>query len=188
MSDKKAEPEEVDDFTLFRQSVADARPLKQQNTVHHHNQPSPLSTRVRPQQQNRRRTTEERLSDEYRIEPVTSADELLFSRPGLQQRVVKKLRRGQFITSAELDLHGMVVTEARQALLEFIAECRAHHARYARIVHGKGHGSSESHPVLKNRLNSWLRQIDEVLAFCSAQPKDGGTGALYLLLKRGSRR
>ena len=184
MSDKKAEPAEEDDFTLFRQSVADARPLKQQNTVHHHNHP-PLSTRVRPQQQNRRRTSEDLLSDEYRVKPVTSADELLFSRSGLQQRVVKKLRRGQFITRAELDLHGMVVTEARQALLEFIAECNVHHARYARIVHGKGHGSSGRHPVLKNCLNSWLRQIDEVLAFCSAQPRDGGTGAVYLLLKRG---
>jgi len=188
MNDKKTDPKEEDDLDLFRKSVADARPLKQKNIVHHHQQSPKPSTQIKQRKHNEAQTSEEMLSDEYYAEEVETGDELLFSRPGLQHSVIKKLRRGQFNTSAELDLHGMVVTEARQALLEFIHECRTHNVRYVRIVHGKGYGSSSKRPVLKNRLNNWLRQIDDVLAFCSAQPKDGGTGAVYLLLKRDSRR
>ncbi len=182
MNDKKKGP---DDLNLFRQSVADARPLKQKNIEPHRPQPS---THPKPRQQSAVPATKDILSDEYYIEEVETGDELLFHRPGLQHGVIKKLRRGQFNIGAELDLHGMIVTEARKALLDFIDECRRHNTHCVRIVHGKGHGSSSKRPVLKNRLNNWLRQLDDVLAFCSAQPKDGGTGAVYLLLKRDSHR
>jgi len=186
MSDKKKDPVDDDDLDLFRQSVADARPLKPQNRVQH-DTPRPKPPTPQKQRFNNAAQTDHRLSDEYQVEEVDIGDELLFSRPGLQHNVIKKLRRGQFHCSAALDLHGMVVDEARQALIEFINESRAHNARYVRIVHGKGHGSSSKLPVLKNRVNNWLRQIDDVLAFCSAQPRDGGAGAVYLLLKRDSR-
>ncbi len=187
MNDKKKEFIDKKDLDLFHQSVAGARPLKPQNSVQHpapHPQPS---IKRKQQPQNEGLSTENLLSDEYLAEEVGTADELFFSRPGLQHRVIKKLRRGQFNCRAVLDLHGMVVDEARQALIEFITEARLHNARYVCIVHGKGHGSSSRLPILKNRVNNWLRQMDEVLAFCSAQPRDGGSGALYLLLKRNSR-
>ncbi len=187
MNDKKKEPIDKKDLDLFRQSVAGARPLKPQNSVQHP-APRPKPSIKRQQQpQNEGLSTEDLLSDDYQAAEVGAADELFFSRPGLQHRVIKKLRRGQFNCSAVLDLHGMVVSEARQALTEFITEARLHNARYVLIVHGKGHGSSSRLPMLKNRVNHWLRQMDEVLAFCSAQPRDGGTGAIYLLLKRDSR-
>ncbi len=51
-------------------------------------------------------------------------------------------------------------------------------------MHGKGHGSLHKLPVLKTKVQGWLRQRDEVLAFCSARPVDGGTGAVYVLLKK----
>jgi len=187
MSDKKKEPVDEDDLDLFRQSVADARPLKPQNRVQHDTPRAKPSTPPKQRLKNAVQTGQDNLSDEYQVEEVDIGDELLFSRPGLQHNVIKKLRRGQFDCSAALDLHGMVVSEARQALIEFISESRSHNARYVRIVHGKGHGSSSKLPVLKNCVNNWLRQIDDVLAYCSAQPRDGGTGAVYLLLKRDSR-
>lgn len=186
MNDKKKEANEENDLDLFRQSVADARPLKSQNSVQHTAPRTEPPRKGSQHQKNEGLSPAYALSDEYQVEEVGTADELFFSRPGLQHSVVKKLRRGQFSSSAVLDLHGMVVTEARQALVEFIHESRKHNARYVRIVHGKGYGSSNRQPILKNRLNNWLRQIDDVLAFCSAQPRDGGTGAVYLLLKRAS--
>ena len=70
------------------------------------------------------------------------------------------------------------------ALAAFLDRCGHRGARCVHIIHGKGHGSSNQGPVLKNKVNAWLRQREEVLAFCSAQPKDGGTGAVYVLLRR----
>ena len=83
----------------------------------------------------------------------------------------------------ELDLHGMTVAEARPMLAEFIADSRQQRLRCVRIIHGKGFRSASAQPVLKGLVNNWLRQHDGVLAFCSARPADGGTGAVYVLLK-----
>jgi len=113
-----------------------------------------------------------------------TGEELLHVRPGLQQTVIRKLRRGQYAIEAELDLHGATVTQAREAVDEFLGAARERGKRCVRIIHGKGHSSVGKMPVLKGKVNSWLRQKDEVLAFCSARPNDGGTGAVYVLLKR----
>jgi len=110
---------------------------------------------------------------------------LQFSRPGIQHKVLRKLRRGPSGNSAELDLHGMTVPIARQALLNFIRDCRLQRLRCVKIIHGKGLSSPHRQPVLKTRTNSWLRQCGDVLAFCPARPEDGGAGAVYVLLKQG---
>ena len=123
------------------------------------------------------------LSDEYDPGDIEAGDELIFSRPGIQRSVLRKLRRGQPGIEKELDLHGLTVDEARTALASFLHNCKAQGIRCARIIHGKGHSSHQQRPVLKGKINSWLRQKDEVLAFCSARPIDGGTGAVYVLLK-----
>ena len=80
-------------------------------------------------------------------------------------------------------MHGMSVDEARDHLVEFIEDCRRHHLRTVLVIHGKGFRSSGTRPVLKSMVNNWLRQHQAVMAFCSAQPADGGSGALYVLLK-----
>jgi DNA-nicking Smr family endonuclease len=116
---------------------------------------------------------------------VTSDEALFFARPGLQQRQLQRLKRGQLAIGAELDMHGMTAAMARSAVVNFIALCREQHIRCVRIIHGKGYGSGDSAPVLKNRINSWLRQHHDVLAFSSAQIRDGGSGALYVLLRSG---
>ncbi len=187
MNGKKTDQKNRADADLFRQSVAGTHPLKQKNSASHPPHRAQSSPHIRQHPQDASPSLQDRLSDEGEVEDVTSSDELRFARPGLQHSVIKKLRRGQYNIDAELDMHGMVVSEARAALLAFLHACKTDNARCVRIVHGKGHGSSNRRPVLKNSLNHWLKQIDEVLVFCSALPKDGGTGAVYLLLKRSKR-
>ena len=98
--------------------------------------------------------------------------------------MLRKLRRGQFQIGPALDLHGMTVATAREALTRFLHAARREGRSCVRIIHGKGNGSRHRGPVLKLKINHWLRQRDEVLAFCSARPVDGGTGAIYVLLRR----
>lgn len=124
------------------------------------------------------------LSDFFDPAEMETGDELVFVRAGIQYAVFNKLRRGQLSVRAELDLHGMVVREARGAVSDFLRFCRNNRVRCARIVHGKGYNSWQKQPILKIKLGEWLRQHDEVLAFCSARPTDGGTGAVYVLIKR----
>ena len=126
------------------------------------------------------------LSENYDPAELETGEELIFVRPGVQRSVLQKLRRGHFSVSAELDLHGMVARVARVEVADFLRYCHHNNIRCARIVHGKGYGSWQKQPVLKNKLNHWLRQRDEVLAFCSARPVDGGTGAIYVLIKKRS--
>ena len=102
----------------------------------------------------------------------------------MQKRVYGDLQRGVISPEATLDLHGMRVAEARGAFLRFLVQSLHAGRRCIRIVHGKGRRSDGTQPVLKQKTNQWLRQRDEVLAFCSAPRWDGGTGAAYVLLKR----
>ena len=109
-----------------------------------------------------------------------SGDELLFQRPQVTRADMRKLRRGQFAIQDEIDLHGMTVREAHAQLRAFIAEASRRRLGCVRVVHGKGLGSGPNGPVLKAGVNRWLTQWDTVAAFCSAQPRDGGTGAIYV--------
>ena len=109
-----------------------------------------------------------------------------FSRGGVQQRLLKRLSRGQLQIQAQLDVHGMTASDARDALARFLDECCVLELRFVRIVHGKGFGSPGAQPVLKSRIDRWLRLRREVLAFASAPPQQGGTGALNVILKRAS--
>jgi DNA-nicking Smr family endonuclease len=109
--------------------------------------------------------------------------EQLFVRPGLQQKQVRRLRRGQMPIAAEADLHGMRIHEAQRLLEDFLRDCRAGGLRCVRVIHGKGLRSSGGHAVLKWEVDRLLRGHEAVMAFCSAQPRDGGTGAVYVLLR-----
>ena len=106
---------------------------------------------------------------------------------GLDARILRRLRRGQFAYQAYLDLHGMSAAPARLAVESFIAGAVKAGHRCVLIVHGRGHNSKDNVPVLKQHLKGWLaagRVGRAVLAFTSARPPDGGTGALYVLLRR----
>ncbi len=114
--------------------------------------------------------------------PVETGDYLEFIRPGIQNRLFAELKRGQIQPEDLLDLHGLRVIEAQYALKQFLAHARKHRLRVVQIVHGKGFRSEGQQPVLKQKINQWLRQPDYILAFCSAPRFDGGTGAVYALL------
>lgn len=117
------------------------------------------------------------------LEKVGLEDSLSYTAPGLQNNVLKKLRKGHFGLDADIDLHGLTSNAAKNQLLVFLNNCIASNYRCVHIVHGKGYRSADSQPVLKNDLNLWLRQHKNVQAFCSAPQSAGGTGALYILLK-----
>ena len=114
---------------------------------------------------------------------VAPGDVLSFARPGVQRREIVRLRRGRFDVEADLDLHGRTVADAVAALARFLEDSCRRGRRCVRIVHGKGFGSRRG-PVMKAHVDRWLRARPEVLAFCSAIPPHGGTGALYVLLRR----
>lgn len=113
-----------------------------------------------------------------------TGETLSYKADGVQDRVLRQLRRGTYRVEADIDLHGLNRDKARLAVAQFIAQCRDQGRHCVRIIHGKGHGSPNSGPVIKHSLDGWLRKIHDVLAFCSARPQDGGSGAIYLLLRR----
>lgn len=118
---------------------------------------------------------------------LESGDTLSYRAPGVQEQVLRRLRRGEYHIDSELDLHGHNRVQAHEAIAEFLAWSLSRDLRCLRIIHGKGNGSPNSGPVLKTYLDGWLRRRKAVLAFCSARAVDGGTGAIYVLL-RGRRR
>lgn len=150
---------------------------------------APLDTdRADPYRQRRRpepiRQPDEDAQDGFADLAIETGEFLEFRRPGIQNRVFHDLQRGVIEAEGSLDLHGMRVREAAPALARFLASSLAAGRRCVRIIHGKGRGSDGRQPVLKQKVNQWLRQRDEVLAFVSAPRWDGGTGAVYVLLAR----
>jgi DNA-nicking Smr family endonuclease len=113
----------------------------------------------------------------------TAAASLSFRRGGVRDQVLRRLRRGLYPTEDELDLHGLNQTTARDQLAEFIARSRNAGRRCVRVVHGKGSRSGARGPVLKTAVDLWLRRHMDVMAFTSARTIDGGTGAVYVLLR-----
>ena len=168
------------DLELFRDAVKDIKPLKQDSFVPDKPKPKPTPNKT---EADNNAVLEEMSSADFDHATLERGDELLYYRAGLQKQLVRKLRRGKFSIEAELDLHGMTVAIAKNALADFMKNCVLRQLRCVRIIHGKGLGSKNKEPVIKNKLNKWLQQRDDVLAFCSARPIDGGTGAIYLLLK-----
>jgi DNA-nicking Smr family endonuclease len=109
------------------------------------------------------------------------------SQRGLDPRIMSKLRQGEYSWQAYLDLHGMIVETAREALKEFIVEQRRRNNRCILIVHGRGLHSLDQEPVLKRQLINWLTRgflRKQILAFATARQFDGGTGAMYILLRK----
>ncbi len=129
----------------------------------------------------------EALSDEWDTSSLLDTDESLsFRRPGIGADVIRKLRKGEWSVQKQLDLHNLRTEEARDALGVFIRECYKNGIRCVRVVHGKGLGSPGKVSVLKPKVQSWLIQKNQVLAFVQATPVQGGAGALVVLLQGGA--
>ena len=175
--DPAAEPADVD----FRAAMSGVRPSTAPDRL------EPVirrpSTRPRSTEADEQAVLEEMMSDSLNPEDIESGDTLTYRGDGIQDSVWRRLRRGNYHIRAELDLHGLNRDAARQAVAQFLADCQNNDARCIRIIHGKGRGSPNSGPVIKALLDGWLRRRKDVLAFCSARPHDGGTGAVYVLLR-----
>ena len=171
---------------LFREAVQDVIPLSSHGRVL---QPSPS---VPP-------LPRHLLLDERDVVLASMADPIhwdedaeheadaSYVRPGLSRLALRRLRRGEWHTQAELDLHGLTKLEAKQELAEFLLACKRRGIRCVRIIHGKGLRSRNREPVLKQHVRHWLTQRDEVLAYVQARPVDGGGGAVVVLLKAAFR-
>ena len=178
---RKSERDEAD---LFRRSVGDVTPVRQDRIHPSPDKPEPIAA--------------QRLADEAAVikemaegffdtEAAETGEELLYKTPGVQDKVFRKLRRGQFAVTAELDLHGYTVQHAKDCLSDFLKQCVKRNQRCVRVIHGKGLRSRQGRPTIKSRIGKWLQQRQEVLAYCSARQVDGGTGAIYILLKNYQR-
>jgi len=172
---------------LFQDAVGAVLPLRHRSERH---QPQPVPPEPLPVQRmlDEARALHESLSDEFDVSTLLDVDDQLsFRRTGMGLDVTRRLRAGHWSIQRQLDLHGLRRDEAREALGEFIRLAHRTGLRCVRIVHGKGLGSPGRQPVLKGRVQAWLVQKKEVLAFVQARPADGGAGALVVLLAPASR-
>ncbi|MEZ5502682.1 MAG: DNA endonuclease SmrA [Halioglobus sp.] len=120
------------------------------------------------------------------ITPLDAWYVLAFKRPGVQNGVYRKLKQGRYEILSRLDLHRMTVEIARREVFDFLEEACQLGLRSVLVVHGKGESKAEKErsSLLKGCVDKWLRELDVVLAFHSAQPQHGGTGAAYVLLRK----
>ena len=123
------------------------------------------------------------LSDQFVID-VGAEDPLYWAANGVQEGQMRKLKQGQIGFEGSLDLHGMTVEKARETLWDFIAEATRFEVRCIRVTHGKAARLDGKRPLIKSHVNTWLRQHPQVLGFTSCLAKHGGTGAVYVMLKR----
>ena len=174
-------PKDKDDAELFRRQMSDARPLR------HDAVPPPHSravARAKFAKRDERNALRESLEADLESMDFESGQSLSFARPSVGRRTFRKLARGNFSVQSEIDLHGLTVVEARTVLGDFIEGSVERGHRCVRVIHGKGLGSGDRGPILKAKVDNWLRKWDPVLAFISARQVDGGTGAVYVLLKK----
>lgn len=169
-----------DDDDLFRRLMADVKPLATPARI----TPSKPPVSPHPKRRELPPSTTHHFVERQGIDNVAADEQLSFSHDGPQRRLLQHLRRGEIPRESRLDLHGQTIAEAGTALDEFLRNAQRNRHRCVLIVHGKGHRSPSGQPVLKAQLNRWLRDAPIVLAFHSARARDGGSGALYVLLRR----
>jgi len=172
-----------DDDELFREEMADVTPLRPAGAA-----PRPPRRQPTPGQLYRREAAQREMDGGGNflpasfIEPVDPQAELSYKRAGIQRGVFQSLQQGRYPVEATLDLHLMSVEEAREQVYQFIRDCCRLDVRLALINHGKGR-----HAILKSCIARWLPMFAEVMAFHSAQRFHGGTGAVYVLLRKSAR-
>ncbi|WP_263260902.1 Smr/MutS family protein [Pseudomonas sp. RIT-PI-S] len=174
-----------DDFSLFQAQVRGVKPLRHDRA----DTGKPRADRERLQALRQAATVRQDvkvvdgLSDQFVID-VGAEDDLHWARDGVQESQMRKLKLGQIPFEGSLDLHGMPVEKARETLWDFFAEAARLEIRCVRVTHGKAARLDGKRPMIKSHVNTWLRQHAQVLGFTSCQPRHGGTGAVYVMLRR----
>lgn len=176
-----------DDDALFQQEMAGVRKIEVQRvelpTRRGGPSPAQLARRLAAMTDGER--DENFLMTDY-VEPVAPHDILEFSRDGVQEGVYRKLRLGKYSVDAVLDLHRKSVNQARDEVFEFLRDSHQYGLRCIMILHGKGE-RSDPPALLKSHVNKWLPELPQVMAFHSAQQHHGGSGAVYILLRKNER-
>lgn len=176
-AERRAEAER----NLFTRAVGQVQPIAAKPRVQV-NIPAPMPRRLQ-QDIDDAAALQESMSDEFDVSTLLDVDDQMsFRRPGIGTDVTRKLRKGEWSIQGQIDLHGLRSDEARNAVGQFIRDAKRMGWRCVRVVHGKGLGSPGKEPVLKSKVQRWLVQKNEVLAFVQAKPSDGGAGALVVLL------
>lgn len=179
MSAKK--PLSEDDLSLFREAVGEVRRVKNDRVD---SAPARTPVRLRQREKDDRTVMDALLDDLSENDFLETGEHLAWTRPGVQRSVLKKLKSGRYSIQGEIDLHGFTVEDARAELSGFLAAARTERRLCVRVIHGKGLMRGNGGPRLKPAVNAWLQRSKHVLAFCSARISDGGTGAVYVLLRR----
>ncbi len=174
-----------DDLSLFKAQLQGVKPIK--NDRADTGKPKSDRTRLATLRQAATQRTDtikvDGLSDQFVID-VGAEDALFWVGNGVQDGQMRKLKLGQIPFDGSLDLHGMSVEKARDTLWEFLAEATKLEIRCVRVTHGKAVRTDGRKPMIKSHVNTWLRQHPQVLGFASCVAKHGGTGAVYVMLKR----
>ena len=160
--------------SIFREMMKNVKPLKITKIL-----PTPRKPVKKTQVQTQESPQLLPFSNYETLPPVASEELLVFKQPFIPNKMLRKLQQGQYNVDAILDLHGMTVAESKTALMHFLQQCIHKNARFVLIIHGKGRHSEQ--PILKNKVNYWLRQTEQVLAFRTA---NGRGGAVCVLLKK----
>jgi len=174
-----------DDFSLFRVAMRGVKPLEcdRAETGLRKTDNRQFARLREAASRGVERLAQAALSDQFVID-VLPEERLLWAANGVQKSQMQRLSRGQFGFDGSLDLHGFNVERAREQLQAFLAEGQRLKVRCARVVHGKASSCANKPALLKSHINSWLRQHPAVLGFASCLPRHGGSGAVYVLLKR----
>lgn len=178
-------PPKSDPDSDFAAAMKGVTPLKPSDRVESNKKP-PLKRKITPDFDDDTPIPAPRPSLYREVEHCSGDTIIHYNRSHLRPKELKQLKRGALSICAKLDLHQYTVDQAYDALDRFIHDCHQDNLRCVLIVHGKGTYSSGGQAVLKKMLNRYLREHPNVLAFHSAKPHHGGTGALYALIKRYS--
>jgi DNA-nicking Smr family endonuclease len=171
-----------DDRDLFRGAIGSVRRIRDERVRQRPPPPAPIARQL---ERDEALVMHELAHGPIDFATIESGEELNWLRPGLQNRVIKRLRRGHWRVQDELDLHQMNTEAAANSVRAFLAEARRDGLSCVKIIHGKGLRSGPDGPRLKRMTARLLTRIDQVCAFASAPPNDGGTGAVYVLLGPG---
>lgn len=182
-NNSKPEDDELNDMDMFKSAMKGVKPLQSNRVL--------LKPKKKDINAALKRESATTADDRFVVDNLTEgnipdmkpSDTLSFMVPGLPYRTFQSLKRGEYTWQEGIDLHGQSVEVARAELFAFIQDCRARRFRCVVIVHGKSWTQGSGRAELKSYVNVWLRQMPEVIAFHSCLPADGGTGAVYALLK-----
>lgn len=173
-----------DDSALFRDAVGDVKSVRNDRIDLSEQKPKPQRPSAASIKADDRSVMAALLEDLGENDLLETGEHLAYTAEGVQRSVLRKLKSGRYSLQSEVDLHGYNVAEARVVLSEFLKTAREKRHLCVRVIHGKGRKNADKAPRLKPAVNQWLQRNKAVLAFCSARDHDGGTGAVYVLLRR----